>query len=114
MKKFSPILISVVMLVLGLEVGQLSAGSPEPPGGTRDWGTALGDIDSLNSSGTMSGTNCLDTSKGGTHQTDWVFPNVEELQSLVDYGFSLPALSNGAGTGKWTAGDPFLNVQGMS
>src|SRR5438270_6148206 len=41
MKKFSPILIAVIMLVLGLEVGQLSAGSPEPPGGPTAFGAQM-------------------------------------------------------------------------
>jgi hypothetical protein len=81
-------------------------------GGTRDWGTALSDIQTLNFSGLISSTNCLDTSNGGSHQTDWRLPNVQELQSLADYEFSLPAVPNAGGTGKWTPGDPFINVQG--
>jgi hypothetical protein len=35
---------------------------------------------------------------------------VRELQSLIHYGFFSPALSNAAGTAKWTAGDAFNNV----
>ena len=38
-------------------------------------------------------------------------PSVNELQSLIDYEYSLPALSNGAGTGHWTEGDVFAGVQ---
>ncbi len=83
-------------------------------GGTRDWGTALSDIQTLNFSGTISGTNCLDTSNAGSFQTDWRLPNVQELQSLADYGFSLPAVPNAAGTGQWAPGDPFNNVQGTT
>ena len=83
-------------------------------GGGRDWGTALSDIQTLNFSGVISGTDCLDTSNGGTHQSDWRLPNVMELHSLVDYEFSLPAVPNTGGTGKWAAGDPFINVQGTS
>jgi hypothetical protein len=49
----------------------------------------------------------LDGSKPG----DWRLPNVRELQSLVDYGFSNPALPNTLGTGKWTEGNPFQGVQ---
>jgi hypothetical protein len=81
-------------------------------GGGRDWGTALSDIQTLNFSGTISTTNCLDTSNGGSHQTDWRLPNVQELQSLADYEFALPAVPNAGGTGQWTPGDPFINVQG--
>lgn len=79
--------------------------------GTRDWNTALSDVSSLNGSGNMNGNNCGDTSNGGSHQTDWRLPNVKELQSLVDYAYSSPALSNATGTGQWVAGDPFTNVQ---
>jgi hypothetical protein len=43
--------------------------------------------------------------------TDWWLPNVREMQSLVHYGFKNPAVPNTAGTGKWTDGDPFDNVQ---
>ena len=42
---------------------------------------------------------------------DWRLPNVRELQSLVHYGVSVPAVPNTAGTGKWSAGDPFTGVQ---
>jgi hypothetical protein len=37
-------------------------------------------------------------------------PNVKELQSLIHYGFSGPAVPNTAGTGKWEEGDPFSGV----
>ena len=80
--------------------------------GIAYWGTALSDIQTLNFSGVISGTDCLDTSNGGTHQSDWRLPNVMELHSLVDYEFALPAVPNAGGTGQWTAGDPFINVQG--
>ena len=35
---------------------------------------------------------------------------MKELQSLVDYGVQAPALSDTAGTGQWSSGDPFTNV----
>lgn len=73
----------------------------------RDWPTALADVASLNTDGTMNGHNCGDTSNGGTHQTDWRLPNIRELLSLVHFGFSEPCLSNTMGTGKWTEGDAF-------
>jgi len=47
----------------------------------------------------------------GSVAGNWRLPNKEELESLVDYGFDSPAISNTAGTGKWTERDPFTNVQ---
>ncbi len=51
----------------------------------------------------------------GSSAGDWRLPNVRELQSLVHYGFpSSPsdyAVPNTAGTGKWSEGDPFSNIQ---
>ncbi|OQW91573.1 MAG: hypothetical protein BWK78_04255 [Thiotrichaceae bacterium IS1] len=74
------------------------------------WANAWTYVASLNSVGTMNGNNCGDTSNSGNHQVDWRLPNVRELQSLIHYGYWNPALSNAAGTAKWTAGDAFLNV----
>jgi len=42
---------------------------------------------------------------------DWRLPSVNEFQSLSDYEYTYPALSNGAGTGQWTEGDVFWNVK---
>jgi hypothetical protein len=47
----------------------------------------------------------------GSAAGDWRLPNRKELLSLVDFEYSNPALSNTAGTGKWTAGAPFDGVQ---
>jgi hypothetical protein len=68
----------------------------------RDWATALTDVAQLNTNGQMNGNPCGDTSNGGSHQTDWRLPNVRELQSLIDYGRSSPALP---------VGHPFTGVQ---
>jgi Protein of unknown function (DUF1566) len=76
------------------------------------FGQALADVASLNTNGTMNGNNCGDTSKGGSHQTDWRLPNIRELFSLVHFGFFEPALSNAAGTAKWAEGDAFTGFQG--
>jgi len=43
---------------------------------------------------------------------DWRLPSVNELQSLVHYGFFSPPVPNTAGTGQWTTdGQPFSGVQ---
>jgi Protein of unknown function (DUF1566) len=46
----------------------------------------------------------------GSVAGDWRLPNVRELLSLLDYGFSFPALSNAAGTGQAMEGDPFVGI----
>jgi hypothetical protein len=81
-----------------------NADCPQTP---RNWPTAMADVASLNTDGTMNGNACGDTSNGGTHQTDWRLPNIRELFSLVHFGFFEPCLSNSAGTGRWVEGDPF-------
>jgi len=42
---------------------------------------------------------------------DWRLPSINELQSLADYEYASPALSNAAGTGQWSEGDVFEGVQ---
>jgi hypothetical protein len=46
----------------------------------------------------------------GSSAGDWRLPNAFELVSLIDWGFWNPALSNTAGTGQCSSGDPFWNV----
>jgi uncharacterized protein DUF1566 len=48
----------------------------------------------------------IDHSKAG----DWRLPNIKELQSLIDWGFAHPTLSNAAGTGPFKQGDPFIKL----
>jgi len=57
----------------------------------------------------LAGGHCglIDGSKAG----DWRLPNVKEMQSLVHYGFSNPALPNTGGSVQWTEGVPFTGVQ---
>ena len=47
----------------------------------------------------------------GSTAGQWRLPNVQELQSLIDFAYSNPALSNTPGTGQWTPGNPFTGVQ---
>ena len=82
-------------------------------GSSRLWATALADVVSLNTSGEMNGNNCGDISNLGTHQMNWRLPNVREITSLLHYGIGTNHVSipNTAGTGEWSQGDPFNNLQ---
>lgn len=71
--------------------------------GQRTWTNALSDANGL-ANGSCSLT---DSSSAG----DWHLPNVKELQSLIDFTFNNPALSDAAGTTQWTSGDAFTAVQ---
>jgi hypothetical protein len=65
-------------------------------------------VDAMNSANGLASGSCglADGSTAG----QWRLPNVKELQSLIDFAYIELALSNTAGTGQWTAGDPFTNV----
>jgi hypothetical protein len=41
---------------------------------------------------------------------DWRMPNINELLSLINYGFLAPAISNTQGNGKASEGNPFVNL----
>ncbi|MEZ0329506.1 MAG: DUF1566 domain-containing protein, partial [Dissulfuribacterales bacterium] len=66
-------------------------------------------------SGALAATNGLADGQcglmDGSHAGDWRLPNDIELWSLIDFQYYAPALSNTAGTGKWSAGHPFTGVQ---
>lgn len=72
-------------------------------GGPMEWVNAISYCNSL--------SNGQCGLSDGSSPGDWRLPNVKELQSLIDYGFYSPALSNAAGTAKWTEGDAFSGVQ---
>jgi Protein of unknown function (DUF1566) len=74
--------------------------------GAQTWGNALGAVADLNEGEDFS---CADYTAGTF--ADWRLPNVKELQSLIHFGFFNPALSNAAGTDKWTEGNAFSGVQ---
>ncbi len=82
--------------------------------GTRNWTDALAAANGLfdGSTNDPGGNDC--GLSDGSIQGQWRLPNVRELQSLVHYGVSIPAVPNTAGTGKWTADDPFSGVQAGS
>jgi hypothetical protein len=69
------------------------------------WQSALDFVAAINA-----GTYAAGVTPAGTY-TDWRLPNVKELQSLIDFGYFNPALSNAAGTGKWTEGHVFSGVR---
>ncbi len=71
--------------------------------GLRTWAQAISDCNGL-ASGLCGLTD-------GSNAGDWRLPNLFELESLRDMAYYNPILSNTAGTGKWTAGDPFNSVQ---
>ena len=71
--------------------------------GIRQWSTALTDCSTLNTD--------EHGLTDGSSQGDWRLPNRKELASLVLLGNSAPSVPNTAGTGKWTADDPFTDVR---
>ncbi len=72
--------------------------------GKANWDTAKTAASSL-ANGTCGLT---DSSNAG----DWRLPTIQELGSLVHYGYSSPAISNATGKAKWTADqDAFSGVQ---
>jgi hypothetical protein len=72
----------------------------------QEWNAALEAVNGL----ADGACGLTDHSKAG----DWRLPNVRELESLLDFAFFHPALSNAAGTAQWTEGDAFSNVQSAS
>jgi hypothetical protein len=71
--------------------------------GQRSWNNALSDCNGL-ASGSCGLTD-------GSSAGEWRLPNSNELASLVHKGYIEPAIPNTTGTGQWTQGDPFTNVQ---
>ncbi|MCD4748770.1 MAG: DUF1566 domain-containing protein, partial [Thermoanaerobaculales bacterium] len=71
--------------------------------GRANWTTALTAAQAL-ADGTCGLT---DSSAAG----DWRLPSRFELESLLDLEYYFPALSNAAGTSRWTEGDVFAGMQ---
>lgn len=105
---------------------------PEPRFTDNTDGTVTDNLTGLiwlknaNCFGARNWTDALSYCNGLAHETcsltdgstagDWRLPNVKELQSLIDFAFSSPALSDDAGTGQWTGatGSSFIGVQSES
>ena len=113
--------------------GLIGAGKPEPNGPPNprftdnDNGTVT---DSLTSLIWLKNANCFGANNwgeamdkaatlhtgecgltDGSKKGDWRLPTKEEWEAFVDTNYFNPALSNTAGTGKWSEGDAFNNVQ---
>ncbi len=71
--------------------------------GMRTWASALTDCNNLASGA----TGLTDGSVAG----DWHLANRFELESLLHMGFINPAVPDTLGTGQWSEGHPFNNVQ---
>jgi len=71
--------------------------------GARSWNNAISDCF------TLSTGNC--GLADGSSLGDWRLPNSNELASLLHKGYYNLAMPDTAGTGQWSEGDPFTNVQ---
>jgi hypothetical protein len=71
--------------------------------GIRIWLDALSDCNSL----ADDGVHLTDASQVG----DWYLPNINELISLIHWGYHSPSVSNTTGNGRWSQGNPFSNVR---
>jgi len=80
------------------------------PNSTINWSDALSFANSLYDGWTGDGSGGDCGLSDGSSAGDWRLPNVRELYSLVHFGFFSPVVPNTAGTGQWTADDPFTNV----
>jgi hypothetical protein len=69
----------------------------------QDWETAL----SLTNNLADGSCDLSDDSSAG----DWRLPNIRELNSLVNYLYEAPPLSDTFGFNQWSEGNPFYNVQ---
>lgn len=82
--------------------------------GNETWADALTEAAALFDGCTdCGGTNNDCGLTDGSVAGEWRLPNVRELQSLVHYGVSSPALPDTSGTGQWSEGDPFSGVQSV-
>ncbi|MCP4374202.1 MAG: DUF1566 domain-containing protein [Deltaproteobacteria bacterium] len=71
--------------------------------GLTSWSAALNHCNNL----ADNGSDLTDGSVAGY----WHLANVKEYHSLIHFGFFDPAVSDTLGTGHWSQGDPFNNVQ---
>jgi hypothetical protein len=72
----------------------------------RTWEEATNDVAQLAEGSNCDGMPLKDGSKPG----DWRMPTIQEIMTLPVIEYFNPALSNTAGTAKWSEGDPFVSV----
>ena len=79
--------------------------------GDVTWPQALALVQGLFSGSTNdpSGGDCGLSDNSGPGE--WRLPNIREMQSLIHYAFAFVAVPDTAGTGQWSQGDPFLDIQ---
>jgi hypothetical protein len=82
--------------------------------GQHTWGDALTKADALfDGCSDCGGVNNDCGLQDGSIAGQWRLPNVRALQSLIHYGWTIPALPDTVGTGQWSEGDPFSGVQSL-
>lgn len=80
--------------------------------GLQSWVNALAEANALfDGCSDCGGTNNDCNLSDGSLTGEWRLPNLKELLSLITYGFFSPAIPDAAGTGQWSEGDAFSNVQ---
>jgi hypothetical protein len=116
--------VATVLFLLGLSNGNGAGGNRFVDlgnGTVRDTSTGLIWLKDANCFGTKAWQDAMDTAASlvdgqcgltdGSVAGDWRLPTGEEWQALFDKNYHGPALSNAAGTGQWSEGDAFNNVQ---
>jgi len=71
--------------------------------GMTTWSNAFAYVTELNTSGTMDGVYCGDTSNNGSNHADWRLPNVNELLSVMNFAEPDPLT--------WLGNWNFVNIQ---
>ena len=116
--------VATVLFLLGLLDGSGAGGNRFVDlgnGTVRDTSTGLIWLKNTNCFGTKAWQDAMDTAASladgqcgltdGSVAGDWRLPTGEEWGALLDTNYHSPALSNAAGTGQWSEGDAFINVQ---
>jgi hypothetical protein len=78
----------------------------------KTWADALTWANGLyDGCGSCGGTNNDCNLSDGSSAGDWRLPNRFELESLLHLGVPSPNVPDTVGTGQWSEGDPFTNIQ---